>query len=218
MTSSTLVSPTLPRSILLLWLGLALALGASGVLTAFPPPGPQLLLLGLTALTIWAGTRAGPIRDWIDRLPLQAFPALHLIRFVGISFLILAARGELSATFANAAGDWGHRGGCRRGAGSAARSPDHTRQAGDLADLEYGRHAGLGWSPWLDHAGHSAGPPGGTRSSAPAAVQPASDLRSTDSDREPGVPVPSAPRSEAPCLTPRPFSAAAPACGGRPAP
>lgn len=104
MTSPAVVSPTLPRSILLLWLGLALVLGASGLLNGFPPPGPQLVLLGLSALAIWAGTRAGPIRDWIDRLPIQAFPTLHLIRFVGIWFLIMAARGELSPTFANAAG------------------------------------------------------------------------------------------------------------------
>ena len=104
MQSQAVISPNLPRSILLLWLGLALILGASGVLNSFPPPGPQLVLLGLSALAIWVGTRAGPIRDWIDRLPIQAFPVLHLIRFVGIWFLIMAARGELSATFANAAG------------------------------------------------------------------------------------------------------------------
>ena len=104
MTSPAVVSPIVPRSILLLWLGLALVLGASGALSAFPALGPQVLLLGLSAFAVWAGTRAGPIRDWIDRLPIQAFPALHLIRFVGITFLLMAARGELSATFANAAG------------------------------------------------------------------------------------------------------------------
>ena len=104
MTSPAVVSSNVTRSILLLWLGLALVLGASGTLTAFPPPGPQVLLLGLSGLAVWAGTRAGSIRDWIDQLPIQAFPTLHLIRFVGIVFLIMAARGELSATFANAAG------------------------------------------------------------------------------------------------------------------
>jgi hypothetical protein len=104
MTLSALVSPAPPRLLLLGWLGLALILGATGALALVPPPGPQLLLLGLSALAMWAGTRSGPIRDWIDRLPIQAFPALHLIRFVGIWFLILSARGELSPIFANAAG------------------------------------------------------------------------------------------------------------------
>jgi hypothetical protein len=104
MTAPAIALPAPSRSILLLWLALALVLGASGLLNAFPPPGPQLLLLSLSGLTIWAGTRPGPLRAWIDQLPLQAFPALHLIRFVGIWFLVLSARGEISATFANAAG------------------------------------------------------------------------------------------------------------------
>jgi hypothetical protein len=104
MTSPALAAPAPPRTLLLFWLGLALALGASGALAAVPPPGPQLVLLTLTALAIWAGTRAGPIREWIDRLPLQAFPAIHLIRFVGFWFLYLSSRGELAPTFANAAG------------------------------------------------------------------------------------------------------------------
>lgn len=104
MTSPTLVSPAPPGWLLLGWLGLALILGATGALALVPPPGPQVLLVGLSILAIWAGTRAGPIRDWIDRLPIQAFPAIHLIRFVGIWFLVLSARGELSPVFANAAG------------------------------------------------------------------------------------------------------------------
>ena len=99
MTTHALVSPAPPRTILLLWLGLALTVGASGILTSVPPPGPQLILLGLATLAVWGGTRAGRIREWIDRLPLQAFPALHLIRFVGIWFLfqLISGAGTLGA-------------------------------------------------------------------------------------------------------------------------
>lgn len=103
MSSPAAVSPA-PRIALVVWLGLALAVGASGVMAGLKPPAPQFVLLALTAMTIFAGTRAGSARAWVDSLPMRAFAALHLTRFVGFYFLYLAGRGEMSPVFADAAG------------------------------------------------------------------------------------------------------------------
>ena len=90
--------------ILLVWLLLATALGASGALQPLRPPGPQLILLGLTAalLGLWWLHRG--LRAWVDRVGLRALVALHLTRFVGLYFLYLYGRGELPRAFAVPAG------------------------------------------------------------------------------------------------------------------
>jgi len=103
MSAPAVVSP-MPRVALFLWLIAALALGASGILAGWQPPRPQILLLALTAAAVIAGLRIPAARSWVDSIPWRAFAALHLTRFVGIYFLVLSARGELSPLFADAAG------------------------------------------------------------------------------------------------------------------
>ena len=53
-----------------------------------------------------AGFAVPALRAWIDALPLRALIGVNALRFVGIYFLLLASRGELSTLFANRAG-WG---------------------------------------------------------------------------------------------------------------
>ena len=97
----------LPVLALLLWLGVSITAGATGLLAGIPSPGPQLLILALAAATVVAGTRGGAFRAWIDRADPRLLVAPHLIRLAaGVLFLVLAAQGGLSPLFARNAG-WG---------------------------------------------------------------------------------------------------------------
>lgn len=90
----------------LAWLALALAAGASGRVAQLRPPAPQLVLAALTLLVLAAALLLYGFRSWLEQLPLRAYVALHLTRFVGVYFLVLGARGELPRAFAIPAG-WG---------------------------------------------------------------------------------------------------------------
>jgi hypothetical protein len=109
MTAPTSSAPRLPGSagvVAAVWLGLAALAGATGLALRAPFPLPQLTIVALVALTIWATTSNPVLRAWIDGLSLRALMGIHAVRFVGIAFLMLAARGELAQVFANRAG-WG---------------------------------------------------------------------------------------------------------------
>lgn len=97
-----------PRLVLMggvVWLGLVVAVGMTGALAALRPPGPQLVILGLTIAAL-AATRVGTLRAWVDALPTRLLVGIHGIRFIGTVFLILAAQGAVSQVFATRAG-WG---------------------------------------------------------------------------------------------------------------
>jgi hypothetical protein len=87
------------------WFIAALAVGAAGVLNRLPVPPPAIAGLltasSLAALALSDGLR----RAVLDRGPVPLV-ALHLVRFVGIWFLVLYGRGELPRDFAQQAG-WG---------------------------------------------------------------------------------------------------------------
>lgn len=91
--------------ILSTWLGIAIIAGATGSTAALNPPAPQFAAAILT-LSVIALSRIPRIRAWIDALDVRAMVALHLTRFVGIVFLVLAARGTLPPAFGVPAG-WG---------------------------------------------------------------------------------------------------------------
>ncbi len=93
-------------AIAVVWLGAAIALGGSGMLQPLRPPGPQLVLVGLTIALLLAWRLSNGFRQWLTSIDLRALIALHLTRFVGIYFLVLCRRGELPCTFATPAG-WG---------------------------------------------------------------------------------------------------------------
>ena len=88
------------------WLSLTAVAGATGFLARLPFPGPQLIILTLIAGTLVAGTSVRALRVWIDALPLRVLVGIHAIRFIGITFLVLAARGQIAPVFAARAG-WG---------------------------------------------------------------------------------------------------------------
>jgi hypothetical protein len=90
----------------LLWLVVAIGLGLSGLLRHVRPPGPQIMIFGLTGALIAAFWLNRSFRDWLEALDMRAIVALHLTRFVGFYFLWLYGRGELPYRFA-VPGGWG---------------------------------------------------------------------------------------------------------------
>ncbi len=105
-TAAALRVPLAARVTTLLWFASAAAVGASGILLREPFPIPQLTILGLVAASLLTATTVPSVRAWIDALPLRLLVASHALRFIGIAFLILAARGQLAQVFADRAG-WG---------------------------------------------------------------------------------------------------------------
>ena len=98
-----------PRYIVvgLVWLLVALVLGASGQVARWRPPVPQIVLVGLTALVLLAFVARPRFRGWLRALDLRWLVALHLTRFVGIYFLVVYYRdGALPRAFA-VPGGWG---------------------------------------------------------------------------------------------------------------
>ena len=87
------------------WLAVATAVGFTGVIGAVPM-GPQLIALTLTVVAVFVSSRVAVVRQSVDALPIQALVGVHVVRFIGIAFLTLGARGQLSQLFAERAG-WG---------------------------------------------------------------------------------------------------------------
>jgi hypothetical protein len=83
-----------------------MVVGLSGLLRNVRPPGPQIMIAGLTSALIVAYWLSTSFRDWLKTLDLRAIVALHLTRFVGFYFLWLYGRGELPYRFA-VPGGWG---------------------------------------------------------------------------------------------------------------
>lgn len=91
---------------LLVWLALAVAVGLSGVYRGVPAPVVGATNLGLVTLCGLALGFSKPVRAWALRVPLRGTILFHLVRFVGVAFLVLYARGVIPGAFALGAG-WG---------------------------------------------------------------------------------------------------------------
>lgn len=92
------------RLILWIWLGAALYVGHSRVLAQLPPLAIPATVLSLTILLVLAYRRIAALRTWVDSLDLRTIVLLHVIRFVGIYFLVLGERGVLPQRIALPAG------------------------------------------------------------------------------------------------------------------
>src|SRR6184192_3116723 len=99
MTASSMTAPRFPRAagvVVTAWVVLALLGGATGFFVRLPFPGPQLIILALLAGTLVAASSMPALGAWIDALPLRALVGINAVRFVGITFLVLAARGDIA--------------------------------------------------------------------------------------------------------------------------
>ena len=97
------------RTVLLVglgWLLIATALGAAGAVRALRPPGPPLVVLGLTAVVLVAGWLVAGFRAWLSAIDERWLVGLHLTRFIGAYFLYLYGQGQLPYAFA-VPGGWG---------------------------------------------------------------------------------------------------------------
>jgi hypothetical protein len=104
--TQTFLTPPRRNATGLFWLFAAVIVGASGVLQHLRPPAPQLILFGLTAVSLALWRLNDGVRAQLERIDLSGLVALHLARFVGFYFLFLYGRGELPYAFAVPAG-WG---------------------------------------------------------------------------------------------------------------
>lgn len=86
------------------WFCGALGVSISGILTRVKPPMPQVLIAVLTIISLIGVFRVLIFRAWADDVAIRALVAIHLTRFVGIYFLLLARQGTLAASFAVPAG------------------------------------------------------------------------------------------------------------------
>ena len=91
---------------LLVWFGLAVAMGLSGVVEHASAPTIAAVVWILTILVLVAAWKVGPIRDWALNVAPRWLVLFHQIRFVGFYFLFLESRGQMPAAFAIPAG-WG---------------------------------------------------------------------------------------------------------------
>src|SRR3954451_23077044 len=82
------------------WFLVAVTVGYLRLLEPAPRVVNQIVLVALTAGLLLAFWQIRAFHDWVSSLPLRALIWLHLVRFVGIYFLILYRRGELPFAFA----------------------------------------------------------------------------------------------------------------------
>jgi hypothetical protein len=89
-----------------LWFVLACIAGLTGRVAAMTPPLPQVMIGAMTLALILSGAFHPGLHAWLTQVNLRGFVAFHLTRYVGIAFLIMYGRGQLSGEFALTAG-WG---------------------------------------------------------------------------------------------------------------
>ena len=86
------------------WFCFALAVGSSGLFLRASAPAIAATVWGLTAVVLVACWKVQIVRNFAATLDLRNLIALHLVRFVGVYFLILGAQGRLPDGFARPAG------------------------------------------------------------------------------------------------------------------
>ena len=87
-----------------LWLVVAIVLGASGALRGLPPSTLVVLVVSLVIVLLVASWTVAPLRRFVRDVDLRLLAGFHLLRFAGLHFVILGARGLLPGLFVIAAG------------------------------------------------------------------------------------------------------------------
>src|SRR4051812_18671999 len=90
--------------VLAIWFGLAVAVGLTGNFNTASPSTVALTVWSVTAFILLVWWKLPTVNHRINSTDLRWLMALHLTRLVGIYFLILCQRGELSCQFARPAG------------------------------------------------------------------------------------------------------------------
>jgi hypothetical protein len=90
--------------ILAAWFCIALVIGLSGAFESASAQVVALTVWNVTAVILLGCWKVPPLHRWAMNVRVSWLIALHLTRFVGIYFLILCQRGELSCVFAKPAG------------------------------------------------------------------------------------------------------------------
>ena len=90
--------------VLTVWLLLAFVVGGIGWLRSAPAPLVAVTVTVLTMSALVACGKIDAISQWLGAVDLRRLVSLHLTRFIGIYFLVLAHRGELNPAFARPAG------------------------------------------------------------------------------------------------------------------
>lgn len=88
------------RLIFWLWFGGAVAAGHFLILQRLPFWGSVGLILAVTGAPLVVYFRSPAARAWLDSLGFPALVLPHLVRFVGVYFLMLEQRGVLPRAFA----------------------------------------------------------------------------------------------------------------------
>lgn len=103
-------APTRRRiaGVLAAWFGVVVVLAATGALhdTGIGVKGIGLAVAVPLMLITWAVFRVPALRRQLDSVPLSWLVAVHAVRVLGVSFVLLHAAGRLPAPFAPVAG-WG---------------------------------------------------------------------------------------------------------------
>lgn len=87
------------RIVFWIWVAAAIMAGRALILQR-STAGLPAVLLGLTALLVYAYFRFQSLRQWVDALDIRTLVLLHVTRFVGIATLVLYQRGELPYAYA----------------------------------------------------------------------------------------------------------------------
>lgn len=87
------------------WFAVSVAASGSGRIAALAFPRPQLVVAGLTLVTIIASFRRAGLRSWLDGLDLRWLVGIHVTRLVaGGAFVLRSRQGDLTPAFAMPAG------------------------------------------------------------------------------------------------------------------
>jgi hypothetical protein len=90
--------PVVVLTVLAVWFVAATVAVAAGLLARITVPPPAIVAV-LAAVTVLAGFLWPEARSWLATVELRCFFLPHLVRFVGIAFLVLVSRGMLVREF-----------------------------------------------------------------------------------------------------------------------